>query len=242
MLAGMTPLPSPLSGPVPDAVASAPVALRRGRTAALAAWLALAGFGAIFGIVRARRSQAIDLAVTLKFQQRRRPALDGLMRAVSWPGFPPQSRLIPAAVALGWLLARLPLEAAFALAAWGTAIVASVVKAVMRRPRPIAGVDVRVAAAPLGGSSFPSGHTITYVGVYGFLAYLLHTLVRPAGWRRASVALLVGMIALVGPSRIQQGHHWFTDVSASYLLGLAYLIGLTSLYRRVKAWRTGVRP
>jgi len=42
----------------------------------------------------------------------------------------------------------------------------------MRRPRPVAGVDIRVITAPLGGSSFPSGHTITYVGIYGFLAYL----------------------------------------------------------------------
>ena len=105
--------------------------------------------------------------------------------------------------------------------AWGTALVATRVKAVMRRPRPVAGVDLRVVVAPLGGSSFPSGHTITYVGVYGFLAYLAHTLLRPARLRRAIVAALVGLVGLVGPSRIQQGHHWFTDVTASYLLGLA---------------------
>ena len=35
--------------------------------------------------------------------------------------------------------------------------------------------------APLGGSSFPSGHVITYMGIYGFLAYLAHTLLRPRG-------------------------------------------------------------
>jgi len=71
--------------------------------------------------------------------------------------------------------------------------------------------------------------------------YLAHTLLRPAGWRRAIVAGLVGLIALVGPSRVHQGHHWFTDVTASYLLGIAYLIGLTGLYRRVKAARAGMR-
>jgi undecaprenyl-diphosphatase len=228
--------------PPPDAVVSAPVAVRRGRVARMAGWMALAGFSAIFGLVRARRTDAIDLAVTLKLQRRREPVLQAVMRAVSWPGFPPQSRVIPAAIAGGLLLARLPLEAAFAIGAWGTALVASAVKVVMRRPRPIAGVDLRVVTAPLGGSSFPSGHTITYVGVYGFLAYLAHTLLRPVVPRRAIAGALVGLVALVGPSRVHQGHHWFTDVTASYLLGLAYLIGLTELYQRVKAARAGVRP
>jgi membrane-associated phospholipid phosphatase len=228
--------------PPPDEVVSAPVAVRRGRAARLAGWVALAGFGAIFGLVRAHRTEAIDLAVTLKLQRRRHPVLQAVMRAVSWPGFPPQSHVIPAAIAAGLLVARLPLEAAFAIGAWGTALVASAVKTVMRRPRPLAGVDLRVVTAPLGGSSFPSGHTITYVGVFGYLAFLAHTLLRPAHWRRAIVAALVGLVALVGPSRVHQGHHWFTDVSASYLLGLAYLIGLTELYRRVKAARAGMRP
>ena len=202
----------------------------------------MAGFSAIFGIVRARRSDALDLAITLKLQQRDHPLLRQVMRIASWPGFPPQSRIIPALIACGLVLLRLPLEALFALAAWGTALVASAVKVVMRRARPVAGVDLRVAAAPLGGSSFPSGHTITYVGVYGFLAYLIGVLVRSRPWRVVLLAPVLSLIAAVGPSRVHQGHHWFTDVSASYLLGIAYLIGLTGLYRRVKARRAGVRP
>ena len=229
--------------PPPDVVVPAPVAVRRGRSARLIGWAALVLFGVIFALVRSHRSDAVDLAVTLKVQREgRQPVVQALMQAVSWPGFPPQSHIIPAAIAAGLLLARLPLEALFALGAWGTSVVASAIKAVMRRPRPIGTVDLRVITAPLGGSSFPSGHTITYVGVYGFLAYLAHTLLRPAGWRRAIVAALVGLVALVGPSRVHQGHHWFTDVTASYLLGIAYLIGLTSMYRRIKATRAGVRP
>jgi membrane-associated phospholipid phosphatase len=60
--------------------------------------------------------------------------------------------------------------------------------------------------------------------------------------RRALVGGLLGLIALVGPSRIHQGHHWFTDVTASYLLGTSYVIGLAALYRRVKAARASVKP
>jgi len=236
-----TSLPTTLPPP-PDVVVPAPVAVRRGESARLVGWAALAGFGLIFALVRTHRSDAIDLAVTLKLQREgRQPVTRAVMQAVSWPGFPPQSHVIPAGIAAGLLAARLPLEALFALGAWGTSLVASGIKAIMRRPRPIGSVDLRVVTAPLGGSSFPSGHTITYVGVYGYLAYLAHTLLRPAGWRRAIVAGLVGLIALVGPSRVHQGHHWFTDVTASYLLGIAYLIGLTGLYRRVKAARAGMR-
>ena len=78
------------------------------------------------------------------------------------------------------------------------------------------------------------------MGVYGFLAYLVTVLVRPVAIRRAVVGGLLGLVALVGPSRIHQGHHWFTDVTASYLLGTSYVIGLAALYRRVKARRAAV--
>jgi undecaprenyl-diphosphatase len=131
-------------------------------------------------------------------------------------------------------IARLRTEAAFQLLAWGTGFLSSILKAVMKRPRPVAGSDLRVVAAPLGGSSFPSGHVITYVGTYGFLAYLVHTRLRARAGRRPIVAGLLAMIGLVGPSRIHQGHHWPTDVTASYLLGTSYLLGLIALYRRVK--------
>ena len=72
----------------------------------------------------------------------------------------------------------------------------------------------------------------------GLLAY---TWIQPAVIRRVVVGLLGSLIALVGPSRVYLGHHWFTDVSASYLLGFTWLIGLTSLYRRVKNIQVSLR-
>lgn len=235
------PMTDPAVAAHPTLVAPARTAVRRGRTAAMAERLGVIGFAGIFALVRLRRSDAIDVAVTIKLQRRSHPMLAHLMEAVSWPGFPPQSRVIPAALVALLLVLRLPLEALAMIGAWGTALVATVVKLAMRRPRPVAGVDIRVVTAPLGGSSFPSGHTITYVGVYGFLAYLAHTLLRPVGLRRAVVASLVALVALVGPSRVHQGHHWFTDVTASYLLGVSYLLGLTRLYRGRKARGSGER-
>ncbi len=223
----------------PTVVAPARTAVRRGRVAGVVERVGLLGFLGIFALVRARRSDALDLAVTVKLQRRSHPLLSRVMEAVSWFGFPPQSRAIPPILVMGLMLMRLPLEAAALVGAWGTALVASAVKLFMRRPRPVAGTDVRVVAAPLGGSSFPSGHTITYVGVYGFLAYLAYTLLRPVALRRLVVGGLVALVGLVGPSRIHQGHHWFTDVTASYLIGISYLLALTRIYRGRKARGTG---
>ena len=217
-------------------------ALARGRFASAAAVAGLIGFAAIFAAVRARRSEAIDLALMLRLQRRRRPWLDRLMAAASWPGFPPQSRTIPP-LAIGslWVL-RFRTEAAFLAVAWGTGALSTVLKAAMDRPRPVpvAGTDLRVVVAPLGGSSFPSGHVITYVGTYGFLAYLADTLVRDPLLRRVATGGLIGLVALVGPSRIYQGHHWPTDVTASYLLGTTYLVLVVGGYRRVKAAEGGL--
>jgi undecaprenyl-diphosphatase len=242
-------LPSPPSIPAaidprkppPPEVFPAPVAVRRSRTASTIAWACLIGFAALFGLVRARRSEALDLAVTLRLQANRHALLDRVMVLVSWPGFPPQSRVIPP-IGIGLLfLLSLPVEAAFLVAAWGASLLSTVVKSLVRRPRPLAGDKLRVVVAPLGGSSFPSGHVLTYVGFYGFGAYLAEVLVRPVALRRTIVGTLLGLVALVGPSRIQQGHHWFTDVTASYLLGTSYVVGLAALYRRVKAHRAQVK-
>ena len=197
--------------------------------------IALAVFAALFGLVRSKRSAAADLAITMKFQQRRHPVLRATMHAVSWPGFPPQSRMIPPVIAVVIAVSGHPLSGLFQLLAWGTGGISFTFKRIMQRPRPQQS-QVAVAAARIGGSSFPSGHVLNYMGVYGFLAYLAGTRLRPGPVRAAIVGGLVSLLALVGPSRIYLGHHWFTDVLASYLLGICYLLGITPVYRRIRMY------
>jgi membrane-associated phospholipid phosphatase len=216
-------------------------ALARGRNALLFVFVTVAAFAVLFAVVKKNRSRLLDLRVTHQLQRVSDPWFDRLMHAVSWPGFPPQSRILPPLLSLGWLFLGFPLEALFQLLGWGAGGLSTLVKRLMRRPRP-AGTDVRVMPARIGGSSFPSGHVLIYTGVYGVLAFLIETLVRPAWLRRTLVSALVSLIALVGPSRIYLGHHWFTDVLASYLLGSSYLLALTAAYRRTKtAWLNRVR-
>jgi undecaprenyl-diphosphatase len=195
----------------------------------------IVGFAALAVLVRARRTQAADLAISLRIQAIKHPVIERAMAVVSWFGFPPQSRLIPPGVALMLWLGRARLEAAMLLGAWGSALLSTIVKAFMRRPRPVAGTDLRVVAAHLGGSSFPSGHVLTYTAVYGWLGVVADVLIRPDRLRRLVVAGLAALVAGVGPSRIHLGHHWPTDVTASYLLGSSYLAALVVIYWRLKA-------
>ena len=189
----------------------------------------VAAFAGLLALVRANRSAAFDLAMTIRFQGWQHPALAEVMRIASWPGFPPQSRLIPPAIIGAWWLAKGRRTAAFQLAAWGGAALSTGLKSLIRRPRPLP-PEVRVVVAPLGGTSFPSGHVLTYVPFYGFLGFLLAEVLEDGPLRNASVMALTTMLTLVGPSRIQQGHHWTTDVVASYLLGSAYLLALIQAY------------
>ncbi len=219
---------------------SAPAALVRGQTAVAVATVALAGFAVLFGLVRTKRSAATDVAITMRVQARRQPWLARTMAFASWAGFPPQSRLLPIVYQGTLWLLGLRTEAVFQLLAWGASGVSFSVKRLMRRPRPDH-PQIRVAVARIGGTSFPSGHVLNYMGTYGFLAYLAHVQLKAGALRRTVVGGLLGLIGLVGPSRIYLGHHWFTDVLASYLLGTAYLLGLTTVYRWVKAWQLGSR-
>ena len=164
------------------------------------------------------------------------------MTFVSWFGYPPQSRALPPAYAAVLWIAHFRVEAVFQLAAAGSGLLATIVKTFMRRPRPVAGKDLRVVAAPLGGTSFPSGHVLTYVGVYGWMAILANRLIRPAFPRRLVVGALTTLVAAVGASRVYLGHHWPSDVFASYLLGSSYLAALVLVYRRLAESRPPGAP
>jgi len=152
--------------------------------------------------------------------------------AVSAIGFPPLVLyVVGGAAALFWL-SGLRAEAGFSLAASGSGLLTQAIKVAVGRPRPSAGL-VRIVD-PIAGAGFPSGHTIFYTTFFGFLGYLSYALMKPSRRRTLLIWLCGAMILLVGPSRIWLGHHWPSDVLASYALGLAYLIVLVQAYGRAR--------
>lgn len=113
-------------------------------------------------------------------------------------------------------------------------------KAAFERPRPSFSDPLATAA----GFSFPSGHAMVSVTVYGALAFVAAASV---GSRRAQVLVVVPALALVlaiGFSRVYLGVHYASDVLAAYIAGLAWLTlcALTLVgASRLKAGRTGPR-
>jgi len=74
------------------------------------------------------------------------------------------------------------------------------------------------------GGSYPSGHMMRTVFVYGLGAFVVSRLARPRwGWLAVAVAAtVVGLMAL---DRVYLGVHWQSDVVGGLLLGGAVLAG-----------------
>lgn len=99
--------------------------------------------------------------------------------------------------------------------------IAVVVKVIVHRPRPA--IDLQVIPGLETSYSFPSGHTTGAATLVLVTAYLLW---RHRRTRRSLVWWLVasvGIVVLVGGSRLYLGYHFVTDVVAGACLGVVTL-------------------
>lgn len=181
-------------------------------------------------LVKTTPSFPIDLQITRALQSITWPPFAALMDFISWPGFSPQSFIIPLVIAAAFYWFGFQWEtAAVIFATVFTPVVNVLIKDFVRRPRP--GVDLVHVFGVLNSFSFPSGHVMFYVGFFGFVAFLLYTLLKQS-WRRTLMLWILGIfIALVGPSRVYMGQHWPSDALGAYLLGFLTLIVNIWFYR-----------
>ncbi len=102
------------------------------------------------------------------------------------------------------------------------------------RPRPTE--DLVWALAVRGSGSYPSGHVIYAVLVFGLLAYLAsrHP---PRFWLCAVMVSLPAMVVIaMGPARIIVKDHWPADVAGGYLIGLPLLMGVIWAHAHLPSW------
>lgn len=71
-------------------------------------------------------------------------------------------------------------------------------------------------------SSFPSGHAMSSVIVYGTVAYLAARLQQRLASRVLTMVLAAAMIALICASRLYLGVHYPSDIAAGLIIGLAW--------------------
>jgi membrane-associated phospholipid phosphatase len=89
-----------------------------------------------------------------------------------------------------------------------------------------------------GGNSFPSGHVLRAVIVYGLIAFVIRRLSSSARVRLAAALGAIAVIVLVAFDRLYLDVHWESDVVGGLILGaIALLAGTVWLDRprRVKA-------
>ena len=85
------------------------------------------------------------------------------------------------------------------------------------------------------GPSFPSGHVMAAVAVWGLMPLVvsLYTRRRAVWW--ASVAIAGGLIGGIAASRIYLGVHWFSDVTGGLIVGAFFLLGVEAVLIRQHA-------
>lgn len=106
----------------------------------------------------------------------------------------------------------------WSIALAGNGLLNVTLKAIFQRTRPLHEHGLLVET----GWSFPSGHASGSLVAYGMLAYLL-VRATPRAWHLPVVCAAVALILLIGFSRVFLHVHYFSDVLAGYVSGMAWL-------------------
>lgn len=161
-----------------------------------------------------------DADVATWLHEHAQPQATAAMRTVSWLGGPLALISVTALAVLLLLLRRRRGDALLVATAFvGAGILNALLKMLFARERPF-------FADPLvrdGGFSFPSGHAMISIAVYGALAVVLARTFRSD---RARVAVWMGaggLAAAIGFTRLYLGAHYLTDVIVGLSCGAVWL-------------------
>ncbi|CAN5623629.1 phosphatase PAP2 family protein [soil metagenome] len=108
---------------------------------------------------------------------------------------------------------------------FGSAILTYALKSHFERARP----EILSHVVDVAGYSYPSGHSLSSAAVYFTIAILCGEQIASHAGRAVAVLLMVTLIIAIGVSRLYLGVHYFSDVSAGILLGVAWAALLASI-------------
>ncbi|MDC0833429.1 Membrane-associated phospholipid phosphatase [Geitlerinema sp. FC II] len=183
------------------------------------AMLSLWAFAEIAEDLLENEAQTFDRTVLLAIGQWRTPFLDRVAVAVTTLGDPSILTAIASGFVLVWLFQRHWKRAlSLAIALLGVSGLNLLLKHLFARSRPQLWervVDVRYY-------SFPSGHAMVSLVLYGLLGYALAR--QFPRWRVGIAGGTIAIIVAIGLTRLYLGVHWPTDVIAGFAAGLVWSI------------------
>ena len=124
---------------------------------------------------------------------------------------------------------RLKYGVPVSLAALTGLVIYKPMKHIFMRARP----DEVLHLVEQDGYSFPSGHSVTSVIVYGLLIFLIRKHCRNTAFKNVLTVICAILAAGIGPSRIYVGVHWPTDVLCGWLIGAGVLIAYITILERI---------
>ncbi len=133
-----------------------------------------------------------------------------------------------------WLVIRKKklLLASWIVALAGNSLLNGVLKLTFQRARPSFDDPLLVE----NFYSFPSGHAMGSIVIYGMLTYILAVTLIDTAWKKMIlISLTILIIFFIGFSRMYLGVHYFSDILAGYAAGtgwLAIVITGTEITRR----------
>ena len=233
-------MPAPVgeSGGVEDPPGGAsPPARRRALLGALAGYAAVAVLG--LGVVTGFRPQLrLDGVVSeaLYAGDDRAAALDDLLQVLTAPGLSAFRVVVLLPVVLRLVFLRAWWTAAWVL----TAIVlvgplTTALKELVGRVRP----DFAGGGARLESLSFPSGHS-SGIATLVTVALVLAWPVLTRTGRRVCLALGVGLVVLVGLTRMWLGVHFLSDVLGGWSFGVAWTLTVALVFDALPGGRSAL--
>ena len=174
-----------------------------------------------------KESLGLDKGILLWIHQGANPLLDRLMLLVTGLGDPGWAIGIVVGV-LVWTVGRRHYQDAglFLVTCLGGLVLNIGLKQIFAKTRP----ELWPRLISEHSYSFPSGHAIGAVVLYGGLAYLF-----AQRWPRQTIwiySVTTILISAIGFSRLYLGVHWPTDIIAGYLVGGLWLFGCIQIAQK----------
>ena len=108
-------------------------------------------------------------------------------------------------------------------------ILSNIVKVIFARERP----SINPLAVETS-YSFPSGHSMMSMILYGYLIYLIYDCIKNKKIKWIYISILSILILAIGFSRIYLGVHYTSDVIGGFTFGIAYLIIFIEIIKNKK--------